>query len=45
MNDDQRRASRFDLAIALGALLISTLTAIAVIYQGHVLSSQLSVHC
>jgi len=38
-----KSALRTDLIIALCALLVSTLTAAAVIYQGKILSSQLSV--
>jgi hypothetical protein len=38
-----KSAIRTDLIIALCALLVSTLTAAAVIYQGKILSSQLSV--
>ena len=42
-NMQVKSALRTDLLIALCALLVSTLTAAAVIYQGKVLSSQLSV--
>ena len=43
MSQEQPKGVRADLLIALLALLISTLTATAAIYQGHVISNQLSV--
>jgi hypothetical protein len=43
MAKDTTRGSRIDLLIAVCALLISTLTAGAAIYQGRVISNQLSV--
>jgi hypothetical protein len=43
MSQEQPKGMRTDLLIALFALLISTLTASAAIYQGHVIANQLSV--
>jgi len=43
MSQEQSKGVRADLLIALFALLISTLTATAAIYQGRVISNQLSV--
>ena len=43
MQDQVRKSLRLDLLIALFALLISTLTAAAAMYQGHLIANQLSV--
>lgn len=43
MGNEQSRALRVDLIIALSALVVSCLAAGAAVYQGHVIGSQLSV--
>jgi hypothetical protein len=43
MSTEQPKSIRTDLLIALTALLISTLTAAAAIYQGRIIANQLSV--